>query len=159
MNVDLKETHLLLNKLYSMAKKDYQKLLRRNIDCSLKNYKYNYIKLNGKYHKQEYPIPIIECKNKGDIGYNLDKVFFEFSFDENEFLNLNFDYILNNFEDIEMYGGEDCLIDFYEKGNSEEDIINEFKSSDEVIALVSLYFDHDEESLIDLFLDVCKNII
>lgn len=159
MNVDLKETHILLNKLYSMANKDYQELLGRNVDCSLKNYKYNYIKLEEKYHKQEYPIPIIECINMGDIGYNLDKVFFEFSFGKNEFLNLNFSYIMKNFEDIEMYGGGDCLVDFYEKGDLKKDIINKFKSSNEEIAMVSLYFEHYKVNLTDLFLEVCKNII
>jgi len=86
-------------------------------------------------------------------------LFFEFSFEENEFLNLDFDHILNNFEEFEMYGGDDCLIDFYEKEKSKKDILNKFKMLDEDIAMVSIYFDHDEDGLIDLFLDVSKNII
>jgi len=155
----LKEMHLLLNKIHSMAERDHQELVDRGIDCQLKNCKHNYIYLDEKYHEQRYPIPIIEIMNKGDIGYNLDKIFFEFSFNKEDFLKLDLKYILNNFEDIEIYGGEDCLIDLYEKGDAVEDILEKFDHSDQECVMVCLYFDHDKKDLLELFFEVYDDVL
>jgi len=38
---------------------------------------------------------------------------------------------LNDFEDIEIYGGEDCLINLYEKGDAVEDILENFEKEKE----------------------------
>ena len=101
---------------------------------------------------------MIEVKKFGDIGYNLDKIFFEFSFKKQEIFDLNFDYILNNYKDIEVYGGKDCLIDFYEEGDTAEEVINKVDLSNEENIMFSLYFDHSQEKLIKKFLEVTKTL-
>ena len=158
MGKNIKKIHILLNKIYKIANKDYHNLLDCDIKCNLIYCRNNYIYYEGEYHLQKYPIPVIDIKGSGDIGYNLDNIFFEFSLNKTNFLNLNFEYILNSFEEVEVYGGENCLIDFYDKGDSVEEIKTKVRISKKKKVMFSIYHDYDKENLIDLFLDLNKRI-
>ena len=158
MGKNIKEIHILLNKIYEIADKDYRELLDCDIKCNLIYCRNNYIYYEGEYHLQKYPIPVIDIKGSGDIGYNLDNIFFEFSLNKTDFLNLNFEYILNSFEEVEVYGGENCLLDFYDKGGSVEEIKTKVSISDEENVMLSIYVDYDKENIINLFLDLNKRM-
>ncbi len=149
MDLNLKNIHQKINKIYLRAEKDYQALNKKQISCQLESYKNNYVKINGQYQLQKYPIPVISLQNGGDIGYNLDKIFFETAFKRDEFLNLELVSILSQHEDIEIYGGRDCHKDFYQKDDNPAKIREKVKESTENTIMVSLYFDYNKEDLLD----------
>lgn len=143
-----------MNRIYKTADEDYQELLNRKCKCELIFCSNNYLYYDGEYHIQKYPIPVIDIKNSGDIGYNIDKIFFEFSFDKTIFLDIAFGYILIKFKEVELYGGSNCLIDFYDEGDSVEDIKNKIRLSNEETIMLSLYFDYNQEKIIESFFTV-----
>ncbi len=78
MNIEKMNNYL--NDLFSKAKNAYKKLIELGYPCQLIFADKNYIKIAGKYEIQQYPIPILEVKNIGDIGFNLDLIFLSFPF-------------------------------------------------------------------------------
>ncbi len=58
-----------------------------------------------------------------------------------------------------MYGGEGSLMDLYEKGDTEEDIFSRFDHTDQESGMVCLYFDHDRKDLLELFFELCDDML
>src|SRR6056297_3362542 len=114
----IKTIHKHLNQIYIRANNDYKDLLNRRFVCQLVFFKENYLQVDGQYELQHYPIPIITVNEIGDIGYNLDRIFFEFAFEKSDFLSKNLGYLIH-FDSLEIYGGQDCLVDFYQKGDTQ----------------------------------------
>lgn len=152
------QIHYLLNEIYAAANKDFADLKNHGIQCKLLFADKNYIKLHDKYELQYYPIPIIEIKNLGDIGYNLDYIFFECSFDKDDVKNIKLQSILEEFKNVEIYSGKDCLKDFYNKGDTAETVISRIDQSDEDIIMLSIYSEYGAESTYTI-LKKTKNIM
>ena len=154
MDSSLKKIHQKLNKIYLRAEKDYHKLLAKEISCQLLNFNNNYIKIDGQDQLQKYLIPIISFQSGGDLGYNLDKIFFESAFNLEEFLSLDLAPIFSEYREIEIYGGRDCQIDFYEKGDTNEIVKEKVRASSEDTIMVSIYFDYDQKNLLDKVISI-----
>lgn len=148
----VKAIHEHLNQIYIRANNDYKDLLKRRFVCQLEFFKENYLQVDGQYQLQHYPIPIISVNEIGDIGYNLDRIFFEFAFEKEDFLYTDLSYFINHYDSIEIYGGHDCLVDFYQKGDPPEKIRNKVQHSDEQTIMLSVYFEYAYEGLIDTFI-------
>ena len=153
----LNETHNFLNEIFIRAKKDYEYIKTKVEKCEIQYIRGNYLEIDEEYEFQHYPIPIIEIEKLGDIGYNLDKIFFEFSIAKEDFNNVKLDSILKNFSQVEIYGGEDCSIDFYKKGGDISIIQEKVESSFENIIMLSVYLPYDCYEL-DKFFEVRKYI-
>ena len=154
----IKAFHGHLNHIYTRANNDYKDLLNRRFVCQLDFFKENYLQVDGQYELQHYPIPIITVKETGDIGYNLDRAFFEFSFEKSDFLSKDLSYLIHHFDSLEIYGGHNCLVDFYQNGDTPEMIRNKIHESDEQNIMLALSFDYCYDGLIDTFIEVAKTL-
>lgn len=154
----LKAIHDHLNRIYTRATKDYKGFLNRCVDCRLDFFKENYLHIDGQYRLQHYPIPIISVNEIGDIGYNLDQIFFEFALEKKDFLSKDLSDFINHYNSLEIYGGHDCLIDFNEKNDTPEMIRKKVQHSDETIIMLSVYFDYACDSLIDTFIKTSNTL-
>ena len=155
---NIKDLHNHLNDIYHIAEKDYQVLKSKKIKCKLINNAGNYITFDGEYHYQKYPIPIIEVKDVGDIGYNIDSIFFEFSIKRERFLQTDFRVILDNFANVQVYGGQDCLTDFYKGNDCADEIMDKVKLSYEEDIMLALYFDYSEDQIVNKFIEVVDSL-
>lgn len=147
-----------MNRIYKRANNDYKELLSCGVDCKLDFFKDNYLHIEGQYQLQHYPIPIITVNEIGDIGFNLDRVFFEFAFEKSDFLSKDLGYLIHHFDSLEIYGSHNCLVDFYQKADTPEMIRDKVQHSDEQIIMLALYFDYAFEGLINTFLEVSKTL-
>lgn len=149
--------HERLNFIYSLSENVYKSLKNEMELKALYNY-YNghYIKINDKYEYQKYPVPVISIEGKGDIGFNIDGVWIEFFIDRETFYKANIEELINKY-DVEIYGGNNCLIDFYSDGKSVEDLFSDIENSDEEIIGISIYLkDTKYNNIKDAFFEVCS---
>lgn len=134
------EIHETLNTLFTVANETADRLDGQKIDSQLSYVAGNYLKVNDGYALQAYPIPVIIIKGKGDIGFNLDGVFFEFFVKKQTALRLNIDAFANDYA-IEVYGAEDCETDYYKEGMSQDAFKNGIEKSKENGFGIAFYFD------------------
>lgn len=153
MDTKLIEIHRLLNRLYELAKMILVKLEERDLPVSLKHYEGNYIKIAGQYEYQHYPIPIILVEGIGDININLDQISFEF-FVKKEELNVTLVENILEKSKVEVYGGKNCLVDFYREGDSAKQVVDKIKNSNERDIGIAYYLSKEfgEEEVIHQFL-------
>ncbi len=154
--MNIKKMHNYLNDLFTKAQNTYTKLINLDYPCRLIFADKNYIKIDGNYEIQHYPIPIIEIEHIGDIGINIDSIFFEFSFSKNDFESINLDLLINDYVKLEIYGGKNCMMDFYYQGDSIEDIKNRIKLSTENTLMLSIYFELNEENIVNEFSKIIR---
>jgi len=149
--------HNSLNDVYSLAEKVFETIKSEgDFKASYGYFSGNYIKINGKYEYQKYPIPVISIEDKGDIGFNIDGVWFEFFLHKNEFHKINIEGLIRKYK-VEIYGGNDCLVDFYYEGKSAAEIIEGVKNSKEKAIGIAIYL--NAMKYIDIkesFIDVCS---
>src|SRR6056297_2794134 len=98
----IKTIHEHLNQIFIRATNDYKDLLNRRFVCQLDFFNENYLQVDGQYQLQHYPIPIITVSEIGDIGYNLDMIFFEFAFEKSDFLSKDLGYLIHHFDSLEI---------------------------------------------------------
>jgi len=112
-----------LNNIYEPALKDInfltEMLKNNNIEFILYFFNNHQIKINNKYIKELYPIPVVSCKIKNiefDLGVDIIKTnsyvgFVEITLNKKDILNFNFDK-LKDFV-FEIYGVDNCLTDYF----------------------------------------------
>ena len=148
-NVEL--MHNRLNEIYSLSENIFEEIkIELPLITSYDLIKGNYIKINEKYEYQKYPLPIVTVKDKGDIGFDINGVWFEFFLDKN---NITVD-LLENLKSkykFEMYSGFDCLIDFYTEGRTIADVIYAVNNSKDKTIGISVYLDTTQ------MIDIKKN--
>ncbi len=150
--------HQYLNKIYEQARELTELLQEEDLNCRFLKSSHNYLQdSEGQYHLQHYPIPVIEIVQIGDIGFNLDKIFFEFPLSQAQVINLDLTHLLEENE-VEIYGGKDCTIDFYRRGDSWENVKNEIARSSEEVVMLSIYIDYGfpNQFIMKRFLDAGK---
>lgn len=153
------EIHETLNTLYLKANETLDYLEENDIQCQMGYFSGNYIKIEGEYALQAYPIPVITIKGKGDIGFNLDGMFFEFMLKKQTALRLDIEKISSEYA-IEVYGANDCEVDFYKEGMNNEVYKNGLDKSKENGFGFAFYFDEslkDPKDIIDQF-EKCRDI-
>lgn len=115
------------------------------------NFKISYPQLNYLYHNnknyiQDYPLPVVTY-NKIDIGFNLNEIFFETFIDTEMIENIRLEGLEREFDRIELYGGNNCNIDFYSPNMKWSDVIEEIKQSNEKSIGISGYLYRDENDI------------
>ena len=79
----------------------------------------NYENENGEWVCYYFPIPVIEIDNKFGLNISLFEKpnYIEFFTPLNKIKSLNLEKLIKIFNDrnLNIYGGDNCLIDFYEK--------------------------------------------
>lgn len=148
--------HNKLNEIYSMAESAFEFIKNESdLKASYGFFSGNYININGIYEYQKYPIPVISVEGKGDVGFNIDYIWFEFFLNKDAFNNADIETLINEYK-IEIYGGKDCLKDFYFEGKSISSLFHDVNISKEETICIAIYFkDVDEHSVKDIFLSLC----
>ena len=154
---DIELIHSKLNDVYSLAAKLFEAIKsEEDFKASYGYFCGNYIKIKGKYEYQRYPIPVISIEDKGDIGFNIDGVWFEYFLKKDDFFRSNLEVLIIKHK-LEIYGGTDCLIDFYFEGKSAADVFESVRNSEEEIIGVAVYLnDMQSMDIKESFKDVCS---
>jgi len=149
--------HNKFNDVYSLAESFFEAIKsEEGYKTSYGFFSGNYIKLKGKYEYQKYPIPVITIENKGDIGFNIDGVWFEYFLKKDDFIRSNLEGLIIKHK-LEIYGGTHCLIDFYFEGKSAADVFESVRNSEEEIIGVAVYLnDMQYMNIKESFKDVCS---
>lgn len=147
--------HELLNAIYSKAQEFHSFLNERGIGHKYGFYPKNYLKINGKQCLQEYPIPVCSFEKGGDIGFNLDGIFFEFFVDKKTLEKAIYKTFFNPAYRTEIYGAEHCMIDFLFEDDTAEKFLNKLRHSNEKTFGVSFYY-HRQLSSQDLYREFVK---
>lgn len=146
--------HKSLNDIAQLAKEIYAALEDRE-GVVLGWFKGHYIRRDDNYEYQHYPLPVIAIKGVGDIGVNLDKVWFEYFLDKHQALKVDYRQLiaLYKFYKVEIYEGEACGEDFYQYGDSEDQIRDKILKSKTSKIGFALYIDKKQhiEHIIKLF--------
>lgn len=148
MDSCLQSTHILMNHLYEKADEIEAVLMSENWDYERGDYTNHFIKIDGKTVLQHYFIPVFTVKGKGDMGVNLDGIFFECLCSKDSVSFVFLQKLLEKFPFVEIYGFNDCLIDFYKKGDSLADVIQKIKPSTEEKIQFSVLYPLDESSAV-----------
>ncbi|MCT4553022.1 MAG: DUF3201 domain-containing protein [Alphaproteobacteria bacterium] len=122
--------HNHFNNIYKIANNIENILKEKNIKFKKGNYTNHYISINNKFKLQKYYIPVFTIKNTGDIGINIDKIFFEIPIKKSKLNTNKIKKIVEQFPKIEIYGYKNCLNDFY-KNNDIEKLLLNIKNSHE----------------------------
>lgn len=149
--------HNKLNELYSTADEVFESFKNiPNIKASYGFFNGNYIKVYNRYDYQKYPIPVISIENKGDIGVDLNAIWFEFFLDKNSFNKAPIEELIADYN-VEVYGGKDCLINFYRPDKTLLDMVNDIKNSNEETIGISISLEYiNTTDVKDLFFKVCS---
>lgn len=137
----------MLNRLYEEAQELRAELMSRGFNCRLVDAKGNYLFVDGKYERQLYAIPVIEIKGCGDVGFNIDGPFFEFSFSRTEMSRIDFEALTNRFR-VEVYDSETSMIDLYSKGDSLRTVLDKAGFSEVSQMMLSVYVGKSQVSLL-----------
>lgn len=154
------KVHQCLNRMYEQAREVTGLIQAKDLSCQLLMSSHNYLKdKEGKYHLQHFPIPVIEIVQIGDIGFNLDAIFFEYPLAKAQLMKMDLNHLIEEHE-IEIYGGKNCMIDFYCRGDSWDNVQSKVSQSSEEIVMISMYMDYglSNQVVIQTFLDVGKRL-
>ncbi len=155
--LDLEKVHLMLNNLYERAQELRDELMSRGFKCRIVDAKGNYLLLSGSYVRQQYAIPVVEVEEKGDIGFNLDGPFFEFSLSREQLTRIDLKSLRRRFR-VEIFEGDSAMTDFYSDGDSLQNVLNRTALSEASAIMLALYVDPTTENLLVDFLFGLKAI-
>ncbi|MBU5438735.1 DUF3201 domain-containing protein [Tissierella sp. MSJ-40] len=149
--------HNKLNYIYSLGEDVFESIKNEsNLQVNYGLFNGHYIKINGRYEYQKYPIPVVAIEGIGDIGFNINGIWFEFFIDKVEFNKVDIENLISRYK-VEIYGGNNCLIDFYTEGKSVSDISHNIDISDEETVGIAIYLDNmKSHSIKEIFFDACK---
>lgn len=157
----MREIHNTLNKLFVYANETADFLEQNNIDHQLQYVAGNTIKIDDAFEIQAYPIPVIFVKGKGEIGFNLDGVYFEFVMKKDTALRLDIEEFAKDY-DFEVYGAEDMEHAYYKSGMSRDSFKNAIEKSKEKGFGIAFNFEETiepSEKLYEAFDKCFKRII
>ena len=116
--------------------------LHKGFDCSCGYYSGHYQKnVEGKYVMDFFPIPVVAVKELCDIEIDLDKV--SVSTKLRREVALNYSYEKLSAYEFEAYGVDEYLDDFYVKGNSYSELVDNIARSKEKEIGFSFLFSED----------------
>lgn len=109
---NLKDLHLFLTDTQNRVEALKSELDRLEIKFDFGYFFNHYIKIDGKWTLQNYPLPVFTIEGIGDIGVNLDGIFFEKIIEKEQMTEKVFKILKTAHSNLEVYGFENCLSDF-----------------------------------------------
>ena len=98
------------------------------------------VKINDSFVTEFFPIPVIFVEGVGEIGIDLDYVWFVAVFPKEKALSLHYDSIARD-NKFEIYGSQDYLKDIFNEQIAISDIIPGIMDSSETDFCVQFYFE------------------
>ncbi len=153
----IQSIHNELNSIYTLAENIHESFKsEEELSVSYGFFSGNYIKIGETQEYQKYPIPIVSIEQKGDICFNIDRVGFEFFVTKELLKETIIESLVNNYR-VEIYGGKDCLIDFYNEGKPISDVLHDVNNSSEDTIGIAIYSeDFQCNSIKEIFFNVCN---
>lgn len=111
-------------------------------DCTYGFFNNHSIKIDKSFVTEYYPIPVISISNIGDIGIDIDNIWFEICLSKETAVSFNYSKILGLYK-FEIYGAEDYLSDLYNEDVNPLDIIRNIELSKETKVCLIIYFNKD----------------
>lgn len=135
-----------LNSIYSPLERKAHQLLQglhhRVFDTQLGWYNGHYrMFADGRYHRDSFPIPVIEVKGYCDIEINLDCITATAKLKRTKSLEYSYEKV--NSYSFEAYGVEDYLLDFYTTGSTISQMKDAIRLSNETEIGFSFRLDFD----------------
>ncbi|WP_242866812.1 DUF3201 domain-containing protein [Abyssisolibacter fermentans] len=141
--------HNILNEIYEPLHKKVKSIYKEVVDngykASIGWYNMHSVKYNDDFLTEFFPIPIITIESIGDIGLNIDSIFFETTISREKALEVDYASLIEKYS-IEVYGADDYLTDFYNKNMLLSDIKTRIQGSKETQICIALYFDMNIET-------------
>jgi len=98
------------------------------------------VKIDGSFVAELFPIPVITVKGIGDIGVDIDYVWFEVLLPKEKVLLLDYNSIAKEHR-FEIYGSQDYLKDIYNEQIAISNIVPGIKGSPETDFCILFYFE------------------
>ena len=140
-----------LNEIYRELESRMQKLvapftsLHKGFDFSCGYYSGHYHKdAKGKYVMDFFPIPVVTIKRLCDIEIDLDKISVSTKLSREVALNYSYEKLAGY--EFEAYGVDEYLDDFYVKGNTYAELVENIASSKEKEIGFSFLFSKDVDA-------------
>lgn|GEM_PF-629484 len=156
------EMHAFLNLLVDSANKVKNELRENGWECVLRHSAGNYVKIEQQYEEQRYAIPLIIVDGIGDIGFNLDGVFFEFGRDPKRY---DFAEMIGRLtrisSQVEIYEYRDDLyIDYYSPGIDPEEAGQRIAQEGSYCVMINIYFpgSYTPAKMADMFAEAVQQI-
>jgi len=100
------------------------------------------VRIDGSFITELFPIPVISVKRVGDIGVDLDYVWFEVVFSKEKALSLDYVSIAKEYK-FEVYGSREYLKDIYNGQMAVSDIVPGIKDSSETDFCILFYLEQN----------------
>lgn len=147
--------HQCMNNLYDTYNQIQDVLNARNIIYETGNYNGHFVCINGIFEKQLYYIPVLSLNKFCDIGVNLDGIFCEIQIEKNKLSLETLKKILEKYKDVDIYGFDNCLDDFYLADDTVQDVFEKINSSTETKIKINKLFSYDDFiDAVDFTIDV-----
>lgn len=153
-----REIHDRLNQIFVFANETAGFLNQEKIDNQLQFIAGNYLKIEDSYELQAYPIPVILVKGKGEIGFNLDGIYFEFVMKKETASRVDVGAFEKDYK-FEIYGVEDKDQSYYREGMSKDSYEAGLKKSKEKGFGIAFYFENGFESAEELYKTFSKSFM
>ena len=135
-----------LNQIYGLLHHRALRLTRAlaqgGIEAKWGWYANHSVMVDGEYQTEEFPIPVVEVSGLCEIGFNLDGCWLEFQLPRESALAFDWERLP---EEIEVYGVENYLMDFYHIGMDRSGIAVRIAESTEQAVNAALAFPADAE--------------
>lgn len=130
-STEIQKIHKFLNRLYEKADELSLCLKQRSLKPKSGSYTHHYVKFGGKLCLQRYYLPVLTVAGGGDIGVNLDGVFFEFVVPKKSVDAAKIRKLLKAFPQVEIYGLKNCLESFHDKADTAAQVLEKLEKSTE----------------------------
>ena len=136
----------LLNSIYQPLCEKSQEIKRRLEEAGFSItsgfYNSHYIKCQGEYVREYFPIPVLFVPGIGDIGVDIDTVWVEITLPKEKAVVLDYPVLAGAYS-MEVYGTEGYLDDFYSAGADPCGVAGQISRSTETQICVAFYFNFE----------------
>jgi len=98
------------------------------------------VKIDGIMVTEAFPIPVISITGVGEVGVDIDYIWFEVVVPKEKALVLDYNSIANEYR-FEIYGSQDYLTDIYNEQVAISDIASGIKNSPETDFCIQFYLE------------------
>lgn len=123
--------HQVLTQIYNDAELLFRELKELSYEVSLNSYNNHYINIDKILVRQDYYMPVITIKNKGDICFNFDTIQFEFYISKDNLINnVNLNKLISEYKSrLNIYEFENCTIDIYQSNDSTQVLLEKLRNN------------------------------
>lgn len=119
-----------------------QELKKAGYQVTVQFHNNHSVKRNNAFATEYFPIPVISVEKFGDIGVDIDSIWFEAILPKEKAIKLDYANITNRYR-IEIYGSDNFLCDLYNEQIDVSKIANNISNSSEMNVCILFYLNMD----------------